>query len=161
MSEHAPAKTEQQTPQAQLLQMATAHWVSSVVYVAAQMSLADHLAEAPRTAADLAQSTKCDASSLYRIMRTLAGMGVFTEGSDHRFSLAPLGEALRTGTPGSVRSAILSLAGDWNRKMLGELHYSIQTGKPAFEKAFGMGLFEWLAKHPRRRLDVQRDHGGI
>jgi hypothetical protein len=49
MPENAPAKTGQQTPQAQLIQMATAHQVSSVVYVAAQMSLADDLAEAPRT----------------------------------------------------------------------------------------------------------------
>jgi hypothetical protein len=148
MPENAPAKTEQQTPQAQLIQMATAHWVSGVICVAAQMSLADRLAEGPKTAAELAQSTMSDASSLYRIMRTLAGMGVFTEDSDHGFSLTPLGEALRTGTPGSVRSAVLSLAGDWNRKSLGQLHYSIQTGKTAFEKVFGMPLFEWLANHP-------------
>jgi len=132
MPDNAHAKVEQQTPQAQLMHMATAHWVSSVVYVAAQMSLADHLAEAPMTAADLAQSTKCDASSLYRIMRTLAGLGVFTEDSDHRFSLAPLGEALRTGTPGSVRSAVLFLAGSLNTQSLGRLHYSVQTGKTAF-----------------------------
>jgi O-methyltransferase domain/Dimerisation domain len=148
MPDHAPTKTEQQTPQDQLIQMATGHWVSSVICVAAQMNLADHLAEAPRTAAELAQSTTSDASSLYRIMRTLAGMGVFTEDSDHRFSLAPLGEALRTGTPGSVRSAVLFLGGDWNRKSLGQLRYSIETGKTAFAKVFGMGLFEWLEKHP-------------
>jgi len=148
MPENAHEKVEQQTPQAQLMHMATAHWVSSVVYVAAQMNLADHLAEAPMTAADLAQSTKCDASSLYRIMRTLAGMGILTEDSDHQFSLAPLGEALRTNTPGSVRSAVLFLAGALNTQSLGQLHYSVQTGKTAFEKVFGMGLFEWLAKHP-------------
>jgi len=28
------------------------------------------------------------------------------------------------------------------------LHYSIKTGKTAFEKVFGMPLFEWLAQHP-------------
>ena len=78
MSEVAPAKTEVQPPQAQLIQMATAHWVSSLVYVAAQMSLADRLAEAPKTADELAQSTATDAPSLYRVMRTLAGMGLFT-----------------------------------------------------------------------------------
>ena len=102
MAEVAPGKIEQQAPQPQLIQMATAHWVSGIIYVAAQMSLADHLAEGPKTAAEVARSTMSDAPSLYRIMRTLAGMGVFTQGSDHRFSLTPLGEALRTGTPGSV-----------------------------------------------------------
>jgi DNA-binding IclR family transcriptional regulator len=64
------------------------------------MGLADRLAEAPKTAAELAQSTASHAHSLYRVMRTLAGMGIFAEDSDHRFSLTPLGEALRIGTPG-------------------------------------------------------------
>lgn len=148
MPESAPSITGQQTPQAQLIQMATAHWVSSIICVAAQMSLADHVAQGAKTASELAQSTKSDASSLYRLMRTLAGMGLFTEDSDHRFSLTPLGEALRTGTSGSVRSAVLSLAGDWNRKSLGQLHYSVQSGKTAFDKVFGMGLFEWFAENP-------------
>src|SRR5271168_4219191 len=110
MPEVTPAKTEVQSPQAQLIQMATAHWASSLVYVAADMGLADRLAEAPMTAAELAQSTGSDAPSLHRAMRTLAGMGIFTEDSSHRFSLTPLGEALRTGTPGSVRSSVLTLA---------------------------------------------------
>jgi hypothetical protein len=148
MSEVAPAKTEVQPPQAQLIQMATAHWVSSLVNVAAQMSLADRLAEAPKTADELAQSTATDAPSLYRVMRTLAGMGLFTEDSSYRFSLTPLGEVLRTGTPGSVRSSVLTLAGDLFTKPMGQLHYSTQTGKTGFEKVFGMPLFEWLANHP-------------
>jgi hypothetical protein len=128
--------------------MATAHWAASLVYVAADMGLADRLAEAPKTAAELAQSTVSHAHSLYRVMRTLAGMGIFAEDSDHRFSLTPLGEALRTGTPGSVRSSVLTLAGELVTKPVGELHYSIKTGKTGFEKVFGMPVFEWLTKHP-------------
>ena len=87
MSEITSVTTEQQTPQAQLAQMAIAHWYSSLVYVAAETSLADRLAEAPRTAAELAQSMGCDAPSLYRFMRTLAGLGLFTEDVGHRFSV--------------------------------------------------------------------------
>jgi hypothetical protein len=145
MSEVAPAKTELQPPQAQLIQMATAHWVSSLVYVAAQMSLADRLAEAPKTADELAQSTATDAPSLYRLMRTLASLGLFTEGPSHRFSLTSLGEAFRTGT---VRATVLTLAGDLFTKSLEQLPYSVQTGKSGFEKAFGMPFFEYLANHP-------------
>ncbi len=148
MSEITFATTEQQAPQAQLAQMAIAHWYSSLVYVAAETSLADRLAEAPRTAAELAQSMGCDAPSLYRFMRTLAGLGLFTEDVGHRFSLTPLGEVLRADTPGSVRSSVLTLAGPLFTKPASELHYSIKTGKTSFERVFGMPLFEWLAKHP-------------
>ena len=66
------------------------------------MKLADQLAEAPKTAEELALSIAADAPSLYRVMRTLCGIGLFMEDSGHRFSSTPLGEALRTGTPGSV-----------------------------------------------------------
>src|ERR1700758_3147282 len=112
MAETVRAKTEAQPPQAQLIQMATAHWVSRLLYIAAHMNLADRLSETPRNAAELARSTATDAPSLYRVMRTLASLGLFTEDPSHRFSLTPLGEVLRTGTPGSVRSSVLTLAGE-------------------------------------------------
>src|SRR5262249_37799327 len=40
----------------------------------------------------------------------------------------------------------------------GELLYSLQTGRPGFDKAFGMPLFEYLAAHPdvARTLDEGR-----
>jgi hypothetical protein len=129
MPDTALAKIEQQTPQAQLIQMAIAYRASSLVYIAAEMNLADRLAEGSRKADELAELTGNFAPALYRVMRALAGMGIFTEGSDHRFSLTPLGEALRTGTPGSIRSTVLTLAGGLFTKSFGELHYSIKTGK--------------------------------
>jgi hypothetical protein len=145
MLEIARAETEAPPRQDQLIQMATAHWVSRILYVAAEMNLADKLAEGPRTAGELAQSTATDAPSLYRVMRTLASLGLFTEDPSHRFSLTPLGEALRNGT---VRTTVLMAAGDLITKSLEQLPYSVQTGKSGFEKAFGMPFFEYLANHP-------------
>lgn len=148
MPETARTKNEAPSPQAQLIQMATAHWVSRLVYLTAEMGLADQLAAGPRTAEDLAGSTATDAPSLYRVMRTLASLGLFTEEPDRRFSLRPLGEALKSGAPGSARSAVLILAGDLSTKSLDQLHYSVQSGRTGFEKAFGSPVFEWLASHP-------------
>ena len=85
-------------PHVQLIQMATAHWTSRFLYITAKMNLADLVAERPRTAEELAQITATDAPSLYRMMRTLASVGLFSEGADHRFSLTPLSEALKTAT---------------------------------------------------------------
>lgn len=148
MPETVRAKTVPVSPHAQLIQMATAHWVSRLLYVAAQLNLADFLAEGPRTAEELAQSTATHAPSLYRVLRTLASLGLFTEDSAHRFSLTPLGEALKTGAPGSARATVLTLAGDWFSRGLDHLLYSVQTGKTGFEKAFGVQAFDWLAEHP-------------
>jgi hypothetical protein len=128
--------------------MATAHWVSRFLYVAARMNLADQLTKQPKTAEELAQSTGAAVLPLYRFMRTLASLGLFAEDSAHRFSLTRLGEALRTGTPGSARASVLILAGEIFTEALDRLLYSVQTGKTGFERAFGVPLFDWLANHP-------------
>ena len=72
MSEIAHGKIEAQSPQSQLIKMATAHWVSRFLYVAARINLADQLAKQPKTAEELAQATGTAAPSLHRLMRTLA-----------------------------------------------------------------------------------------
>jgi len=125
-----------------------AHWVSHIVYVAAKLGLADHLAAGPLTADQLAGPTGTHAPSLYRLMRTLASLGILTEDAAHRFALTALGEAMKAGAPGSARATILTMASDWWMRGFGQLLYSVQTGKPGFEKHLGMPVFDWLAAHP-------------
>jgi hypothetical protein len=75
---------------AQIVQMGTACWISKVIYAAAKLDLADHLAAGPRSAAELAGPTGTLAPILPRLMRTLAGLGVFTEREVQHFALTPL-----------------------------------------------------------------------
>ena len=91
-------------PSLQLVQMATGYWVSRVLWIAAHLGIADLLAGGAKSADLLAAATKTHAPSLYRVMRTLAGLGVLTEDAQHRFSLTELGEAMRTGAPGGARA---------------------------------------------------------
>jgi len=148
MTENQGSNNQTVPPHAQLVQMATAHWVSHIVYVAAKLNLADHLAKGPQSADTLAGPTGTHAPSLYRLMRTLANLGILTEDPSRRFALTPLGDALRTGAPGSARATILTIASDWWVRGFGHLLYSVQTGKSGFEKLLGMPIFDWLAKHP-------------
>ena len=148
MTEKHQSPTETAPPHAQLVQMGMAHWVSQIVYVAAKLSLADHLAKGPKSAVELAALTGTHAPSLYRLMRTLANLGILTEDVKHSFALTPLGDALKTGAPGSARATILTLASDWMSRGLGQLLYSVKTGKSGFEQSLGMPIFDWLAKHP-------------
>jgi hypothetical protein len=100
------------------------------------------------SAEQLAERTATHAPSLYRLMRTLASLGILTEDAAHRFALTPLGEALKTDAPGSARATILTLASDWWMRGFAQLLYSVQTGKPGFEKHLGMPVFDWLAQNP-------------
>ena len=135
-------------PHAQLIQMATAPWAFRLVYVAAELKLPDLLAAGARSAGELAPAMGAHAASLHRVLRALASLGLLTEGAEGRFALTALGTALRSGAPGSARATVLTLGAPWFAHPLEQLLYSVQTGKPAFDKIYGVPAFDWLGKHP-------------
>lgn len=135
-------------PHAQLVQMGTAHWTSHILYVAAKLSLADHLAKGVNGVDELAAITKTHAPSLRRFLRTLGHLGLINEDAAGRLTLTPLGEALKIGAPGSARAAILTLASPWMMNGWTRLLESVQTGKPGLEETLGMPIFDWLGQHP-------------
>lgn len=132
----------------QLIQMCAGGWVAAAVYAAAKLGLADHLADGPRTADELAARTGTHAPSLYRFLRTIAGFGIVTEGDAQRFALTALGEALKTGAPGAARSTLLAFGGPAFWHTWEEIGYSLETGKPAFDHVWGMPFFDYLAQRP-------------
>ena len=140
-------------PHVQLIQMGTAAWVNAVVFAAAKIGLADQLAAGPRNADELAAPMRLHAPSLHRLMRTLAGLGVLTERDAQRFALTPMGEALKTGAPGSARATVIAFGGAFWRGWE-QIVYSLETGNTGFDKAHGMPLFEYLKQHPAEASDV-------
>jgi hypothetical protein len=132
----------------QLIQMCAGGWVAAAVYAAARLGLADHLADGPRTADDLAARTGMHAPSLYRFLRTIASFGIVTERDGRRFGLTPLGEALETGASGAARSTLLAFGAPAFWRTWEEIGYSLETGKPAFEHVWGTPFFDYLATRP-------------
>jgi hypothetical protein len=148
MSSEMSAASNALPPHAQLIQMGAASWISAVVYAAAKLGLADHLADGPKSALELAGTTHTHAPSLHRLMRTLASLGILTEQAAQRFALTRLGEALKSGAPGSARATLIAFCSPAFWHSWEEIVYSVETGKTGFEKAFGMPIFEYLAQHP-------------
>jgi len=137
---------ESLSPQQQMSRMLTGYWVSQALYVAAKLGLADSLKDGPRTADDLSPATQTHPKALYRLLRALASVGVFAEDDHHRFSLTPLAECLRSDVPGSQRSLAI-MTGEEHYRAFGQLLYSVRTGKIAFEKLFGVPVFDFLQNH--------------
>ena len=148
MSNPEPAAPPAPPPHVQLIQMCAGGWVAAAVYAAAKLGIADHLAGGARSAAELAPVTGTHAPSLHRFMRTLAGFGILSEGQGRRFALTPLGEALKTGAPGSARATLIAFGGPAFWRPWEEIIYSLETGKTAFEKVWGMPIFDYFAQHP-------------
>src|SRR5262245_55603267 len=142
MSSEAP-KMDLPSARHQLANMIGGYYLSQAIYVAAKLGIADHLRNGPRQAAQLAEATGTHAKSLHRLLRTLAGFGIFAEEAGG-FRLTALAELLRSDVPGSLRAEALC-AGETHYPAFGELFDSVQTGRPGFDRVFGMPLFDYLA----------------
>jgi len=135
-------------PEAVLMQMLFGALMQKNISVAAKLGIADLLAEKAQTADELAAETGTHAASLYRVLRTLASVGIFAENSGGKFELTPVAELLRSDVPNSMRDFALMLGGEWHWRIFSELMHSVMTSETAQKKACGAELFEYLANNP-------------
>jgi hypothetical protein len=133
-------------PSVQLLRMITAPWLSQAIYVAAKLGIADTLDAGPRSVEQLAAANSVNRDALYRVLRALASVGIFSEEREGVFSLTPLAEPLRSDVPGSMR-AMAILNGEERFRTFGEVLESVRTGAPVFEKVMGKKPAEYIADH--------------
>jgi hypothetical protein len=133
---------------ATMLQMLNAFLSVQAVHVAAALGIADRLADGPRSVDELTDATGAHHVSLYRLLRMLAGVGVFREEADGRFALTPLGGSLRSEGPDSVRDWALFVGAPEMWETWGRLRDSVMTGDAAFTRARGMPLWDYMADHP-------------
>ena len=134
-------------PQLELQQIIMGKWAMQAVYAAAELAIADHLKDGPRSSADVARSCGTNADATYRLMRALSNIGVLDELEGRVFALTPMGEYLRSDVTGSLRgfARLTGYAPTW--RPWGDFLHSLRTGEPAFEHVFGENPFDWFAKH--------------
>lgn len=124
-------------------------WMTQGIWVAAELGIADLLVDGPLTAAELAKKTNTHSESLYRVLRALASIGIFTQDEALRFSSTPLSDLLRSDTPGTQRSLAIMMGGEFYAAW-GELLHSVRTGEPGFQKRFGVPFFQYMSENPER-----------
>lgn len=129
-----------------LMLLANGQRFSAIVYALAELNIADQLIDGPRPVADLADAVGADESALFRLLRTAALLGVFTELDDGRFALTELAEGLRTDLPDGVRDAVLLDGADFFWASFASILHSARTGKPAFDAAYGKSFWEHLGE---------------
>ena len=132
-------------PPFRLMQIGSAFWHSRALYVGTKLEIADEIGSKEKSTSSLADTLQLNEDHLYRLMRMLASIGVFTETSHRTFKNSKLSEYLRTDNPKNVRSMILmhnspEMVTPW----LETLENSIRDGGTPFEKVNGVDLFEYM-----------------
>lgn len=123
--------------------------ISTSMYVVAKLRIPDLLKDSPKSIGELAGLTGTDESTLYRMLRALAGVNVFEEHANRVFALTPLGEMLQRDKPDSLYYWALHFGDDLLPALPSVLNQAI-TGEQAFANAHGMPLWEYLSEDDER-----------
>jgi len=139
----------QMPPSAQLMQFIwPGAMAAQAIYTAANLGIADLLAEKQRTAQELALATGCDSLSLHRLLRALTSLGIFEQTATGAFRNTALSETLRRDIPGSMAAWALFLGAPFNWRLWGNLEETVRTGTPAASRVYGKSFWEHLAENP-------------
>jgi SAM-dependent methyltransferase len=130
-------------------EMSQQFWLSKMIGVACELNLAEIVGDNNLDIADIARQAGADTASLYRLMRALSSEGIFKESQGRTFSNTARSNAL-IGGPGSMKYMIEHQLHHDNWSVVGEMKYSVQTGKSAVRKLFGKSAFEQIASDVER-----------
>src|SRR4030095_11338852 len=78
----------------QMNQLIRGYWTTQAIFVAAELQIADLLADGPQDPDALGRLTGVKGDMLYRVLRALASIGIFAEDAEGHFMLTPLAETL-------------------------------------------------------------------
>lgn len=139
---------QQLPPDAYIVQLSFGALITQALAVSAKLGIADLLAEHPLTVKELAQKTETHERSLYRVLRSLAGVGVFVETEPSVFANSIYSETLRSDAPNSVKNGLIFMGADWHWSVWGDMLYSVKTGKTSWGHTHGYEVFDYFTANP-------------
>jgi hypothetical protein len=122
----------------------------------ARLGIADHMSEAPTDVEQIALSSGTQAPFLYRVLRLLSSVGVFTEGPPRHFALSPAGRLMQSGNPHSMRDMAIMFADPWKLQSYARMDDCLRTGKDGVSLAFGKHAFDLFPQIPDQAANFHR-----
>jgi hypothetical protein len=128
-----------------LLDQTMGFTVQAALRAAAELCVADHLIDGPKTAQELARKLEVNSRMLHRVLSILASRNIFSASEDGRFSLNPVAQYLRSDLPDSLRGGVMMLTDETMWRPLGKLAATLR-GEPVFKQIFGMPFYDYWSQ---------------
>jgi hypothetical protein len=122
--------------------------VTMAISAVAELGIADHLSDGPKTSSDLARLSGADEHFLRRVLRYLVSEGVFAQKDGDVFALTDRSQWLRSDVPGSLRPRAIFTGSPLNWTAWGRLLEGTRNGTSPMQVAFGQSLFDYAKTHP-------------
>jgi len=123
--------------------------VTQATSVAATCGIADFLQGGPCIGNDLTAVTNTHSGKLYRLLRSLASVGVLHEEADHHVALPPSCACLCPDTPELLGPWVACVGRPSQFDDRVHMLRSVQTGEKATRHMYGMSGWEYRDRHPK------------
>jgi hypothetical protein len=128
---------------------------SQFLFTFHRLRLADALHQAGQLSlSDLANMTRIEVQLLEQVLEIAQRLNILHQDEQQQYRLTEQGQRLRTDVANSI-IPWLDYENDgyiaWEK-----LHYSLQTGKVAFEQAYQTDFFSYLKQHPDKETSFNR-----
>lgn len=128
---------------------AMAFWLAKSINVACELNIAEIIGTKTLSVEEIAKQSNSDPNNLYRLLRALAGEGIFKEIKPKHFNNTDLSNALIEG-PGNMKHMILHQMNKQNWELVNSMKHSVQTGKSSALEVLGSYAFDHLEKYPEK-----------
>jgi hypothetical protein len=135
-------------PSQLLMQLATGYMPAACLAAVTQAGIADALASGPQSTSVLAGTAKVNEDSLYRMLRALASIGVFTEIAPRTFANSTASELLIAGRADSQRDFVLWIADSMHLRVYSNLAETLRNGGTTIKHYSGMEFWDYAVNHP-------------
>lgn len=136
-------------PPFRLLQVGSAFWQSRILYVAVRLDIASILADTTLSSAEIATRVSANADAVNRLLRFLAGIGIFEQVKPQHFRNNKVSDSLREDKPHNMRAMILMHnSREMSLPWYEQLEDGVRSGSVPFQLAHQAELFSYMATHP-------------
>lgn len=150
------ASMESNADLAELRRLINGYQVTQTLHVVAVLQVADHLADGPRSAGELALATGTNEAALYRLLRAVSAVGVLEELPERRFRLTNLGHGLRSDVPESMAGWAAFVGRPYHFASWARLLEGVREGRNPFELEFGTDIWSYRRDHPEEAAIFNR-----
>jgi ubiquinone/menaquinone biosynthesis C-methylase UbiE len=130
-----------------LLDLIQSHRVTAVIYVAAELGIAELLRDGPKSLGKLAAATGANRTALGRLLTALSTVGICSQAGADRYSLTEIGAALDGAAEKSFKAWAI-FEGDMLVKSWHGMLETIMTGKTAAHLLGARDSFDLMARAP-------------
>jgi hypothetical protein len=143
------------SPLERLQNIAGGYVAASAINAIVRLNIADLLAAGEQDVSQLAKQTHTNEDALYRVLRLLSGMEIFSEVRDRVFANNDASNALRTDAEDSQRAMVDFISDPFHFRMYADMVPIIKDGRTAPEHVLNKQCFDLFKDDPdeQRRFD--------